>query len=198
MTSEVNDERPMYGTRFADAATFACEQHHGQRRKGSGAPYVTHPMAVASLVAEFGGDEDQAIAALLHDVMEDCDVGRDDIAERFGEPVAQMVESCTDAVEQPKPPWRPRKEAHIAHVRTLPAGHKLVIACDKLHNARSIATDRGRKSVGETVWDRFRADRPDVIWYYCAMAEALRDGWYNEVLDELDRTIATFELDCLS
>ena len=185
--------RPMYGPRFADAFDFACEQHHGQRRKGSGAPYVTHPMAVASLVAEYGGDEEQAIAALLHDTIEDCDVTRADIVERFGDRVADMVDACTDAVESPKPPWRPRKEAHIEHVRGLSPTMKLVIACDKLHNARSIVADRHRKSVGEEVWTRFRAARPDVIWYYRAMAAALREGWASEALDELDRTIDAFE-----
>ncbi len=191
--SDALDERPMYGARLVSAVEFACTHHSGQRRKGSGAPYVTHPMAVASLVAEFGGDEEQAIAAMLHDIIEDCDVMREDVAERFGERVAEMVEACTDTDATPKPPWRPRKEAHIAHVRGLTPDKKLVIACDKLHNARSIVTDRHRSSVGEVVWTRFRADRVDVIWYYKAMAEALRDGWQSEVLDELDRTIDAFE-----
>ncbi len=190
MTTPAHDPRPMYGPRFAAALDFACTQHEGQRRKGSGSPYITHPLAVASLIGDYGGDEDQAIAGLLHDVMEDCEVSREEIAERFGAPVAEIVTACTDTTQKPKPPWRPRKEAYIAHLRDQPARTKLVVACDKLHNAQSIDRDRQRSSVGEAVWSRFSAERADVLWYYRTVCEALGRGWSHELLDELRRTVA--------
>jgi len=178
-----------YGPRFDSALSFAASCHFGQHRKGGGAPYVTHPMAVASIVADFGGDEDQAIAALLHDVIEDCGVSEEQIAQRYGERVARIVVACTDATEQPKPPWKPRKKAHIERVRHQPGEVKLVIAADKLHNASSILRDRRRASVGEQIWERFSADRDDVVWYYRAMASALGEGWQHELLNELDDAI---------
>lgn len=182
---------PSYGPRFESALTFACFCHYGQRRKGSGAPYVIHPLAVAAIVGQYGGDEDQAIAALLHDVLEDCDIAHDDIAERYGEHVAAIVAACTDATARPKPPWRGRKEAHIERVRHQPAEVKLVIAADKLHNAGSILRDRRR--VGEKVWDRFSADKDDVLWYYRTMAAALAEGWAHALVDELKHTVGQME-----
>ncbi len=179
----------MYGPRFESALAFACSQHHGQRRKGSGAPYITHPLAVASIVGHYGGDEDQAIAALLHDTMEDCGVRYEEIAARYGERVARIVAACTDTTEQPKPPWRPRKEAHIAKVQSEPAEVKLVICADKLHNAQSILCDLRRATVGASVWDRFNAERDDVLWYYRAIAEALAHDWPHELCSELHHAV---------
>jgi (p)ppGpp synthase/HD superfamily hydrolase len=190
MSNEKKAERErIYGPRFEKAMAFAASCHHGQSRKGSGAPYITHPMAVSSLVGEYGGDEDQAIAGLLHDVMEDCGIASDDLVVRFGERVARIVVACTDTTEQPKPPWRQRKEQHVSHVREQPAEVKLVLGCDKLHNASCIVRDLQRESVGALVWDRFRAERPDVLWYYRAMHAALAHQWHNEVLSELERMI---------
>jgi (p)ppGpp synthase/HD superfamily hydrolase len=184
-----------YGDRFADALSFASQKHDGQIRKGSGAPYISHPIAVASLVADYGGDEDQAIAALLHDTMEDCGVEEDELRQRFGQRVSNIVRACTDTTEQPKPPWKARKVAHIAKVSKLGSEVKLVVAADKLHNATSIARDLARPSVGTEVWERFRAPKPEVRWYYRAMLEALASGWQNEILNELHATIATIESD---
>jgi (p)ppGpp synthase/HD superfamily hydrolase len=179
-----------YGARFARALEFATTSHEHQERKSVGAPYITHPLAVASLVGEYGGDEDQAIAALLHDVMEDCHVTRAQLRADFGETVARIVVACTDTTVLPKPPWRERKEAHLEHVRGEPGRVKLVIAADKLHNASCIVRDLHRKSVGQLVWSRFRATKDEVIWYYRAMTEALGVGWQSELLDELGRTVA--------
>jgi (p)ppGpp synthase/HD superfamily hydrolase len=180
----------MYGPRFESALAFACSAHFGQRRKGDGAPYITHPLAVAALVGQYGGDEDQAIAALLHDVMEDCGVSRAVIEARYGSRVAIIVEACTDTTERPKPPWRPRKEAHVQRARREPPDVKLVIAADKLHNAHSILRDLRRRSVGEAVWQRFSARRDEVIWYYRAMAEALAADWDHELAAELGHAVA--------
>ena len=162
-----------FGPRFESALTFACSKHAGQTRKGNGAPYITHVIAVASLVGEYGGDEDQAIAALLHDVVEDCDVSAEEIAALFGARVASIVTVCTDATTHPKPPWQARKEAHVEKVRAATADAKLVIACDKLHNTQSIVRDRRRPSVGESVWSRFSTGREGMVWYLQAMREAL-------------------------
>ena len=147
-------------------------------------------MAVASIVGQYGGDEDQAIAALLHDVIEDCGVAESRIRDRYGSRVAAIVAACTDTTERPKPPWRPRKEAHIAKVRGQPAEVKLVMAADKLHNALCILRDGRRPSVGEQVWSRFSADKPDVLWYYAAMADAIGEGWDHELHGELKHAVA--------
>jgi GTP pyrophosphokinase len=187
----MNMNRRNYGPRFESALAFACACHFGQHRKGSGAPYIIHPLAVASIVGQYGGDEDQAVAALLHDVMEDCGVSRDTIAGRYGERVAGIVEACTDSTERPKPAWRPRKEAHIERLRGEEAFTKLVVAADKLHNAESIVRDRARPSVGDTVWERFSASRDEVLWYYAAISDALAEGWEHDLLDELRSTVAS-------
>jgi GTP pyrophosphokinase len=180
----------MYGPRFESALAYACAAHYGQRRKGSGAPYVTHPIAVAAIVGQYGGDEEQAIAGLLHDTMEDCGVKRELIAARWGERVADIVASCTDTTIIPKPPWRARKEAHLVKVRPLSPDTKLVMAADKLHNAQSILSDLRRQSVGDVVWSRFSAERNDVLWYYLAMTEALGHGWSHELHDELAHAVS--------
>ncbi|MBI4702643.1 MAG: bifunctional (p)ppGpp synthetase/guanosine-3',5'-bis(diphosphate) 3'-pyrophosphohydrolase [Deltaproteobacteria bacterium] len=181
---------PAYGARFESALTFACSRHFGQERKGNGAPYITHPLAVAALVGEYGGDEDQAIAALLHDVLEDCGVTETDVALRYGARVARIVASCTDTTLRPKPPWPQRKQAFLARLRGAPPDVKLVVAADKLHNAQAIVRDLRRASVGDKVWSRFRAGREDVLWYYRAAVDALTDGWSHELCDELRAVVA--------
>ncbi|MEM1033927.1 MAG: HD domain-containing protein [Myxococcota bacterium] len=181
-----------YGPRFASALTYAAELHRGQRRKGGGVPYIVHPLAVASVVGTYGGDEDQAIAALLHDAIEDCGVGAETIAARYGERVAGLVVAATDSDAHPRPPWRARKAAHIARVRRLDADAKLVVAADKLHNATSILRDLRR---GREVWGWFSAPRDQVRWYYRAMAEALRDGWPHPLAAELSFAVAALHAD---
>ncbi len=128
--------------RLADATCFALSIHARQTRKGSGIPYIAHLLGVASLVLEHGGDEEQAIAGLLHDAIEDAGAQQESvIADRFGPRVAGMVRDCTDADTLPKPPWRARKEAYIAHLESVGSDALLVSASDKLHNARAICTD---------------------------------------------------------
>src|SRR5947209_2209991 len=125
--------------RFEDALVFATQLHAGQRRKGSATPYVAHLLAVAAIVLENEGNEDEAIAALLHDAIEDQGGAptREMIRERFGNRVVEIVDGCTDAEVIPKPPWRARKEAYIAHLRGATPSVRLVSAADKLHNARA-------------------------------------------------------------
>jgi GTP pyrophosphokinase len=144
-----------YGEKFEDALVYAARLHRDQARKGSRVPYVTHLLAVAAIVGENGGTEEEVVAALLHDAPEDAG-GRErleEIRERYGDEVAEIVAGCTDTYEDPKPAWRPRKEAYVAHVAEASSSVRLVSAADKLHNARSILADL--RSLGEELWDRF-------------------------------------------
>src|SRR5579859_2794514 len=124
------------GPRFLRAFLFAAEKHSGQTRKASTIPYIAHLMGVASLVLEAGGDEDLAIAALLHDVVEDCGGAPmlREVRRRFGARVAKVVDGCTDAYDVPKPPWRERKDSYIARLKKEDAETRLVSAADKLNN----------------------------------------------------------------
>lgn len=159
--------------RFEEALSYAAQLHAKQIRKGSGVPYVSHLLGVASLVLEHDGNEDEAIAALLHDAIEDQGVTREQIAAKYGEAVAEIVQGCTDGVPDAttgqKPPWRQRKEAYIAHIDdTRPASIRLVSAADKLHNIRSIITDY--RTQREELWSRFSGGR-ETIWYYRALSD---------------------------
>lgn len=179
-----------YGNRAGEALAWAFELHRGQRRKASETPYVTHLLAVAALVGEHGGDEDQFIAALLHDAVEDQGgpAVAAELAARFGPRVAAMVACCTDTDEEPKPPWRARKEAHLAHVAAAPPEARLIVAADKIHNARTTARDLRRD--GPAVFGRFRGGREGTLWYYAAMHAALGEGWDHPILDELAEAVA--------
>lgn len=179
--------------RFEEALVFAAQLHRDQRRKGSNVPYVSHLLAVSSLVIEHGGDEDQAIAALLHDAIEDQGgpKARDEILRRFGERVTEIVEGCTDSQADPKPPWRTRKEAYIAGVGEQSPAVKLVCAADKLHNARCVLGDY--RTVGEEVWQRFVGGREGTLWYYGALVKALVRTGRTPLVDELERVVGEIE-----
>lgn len=151
------------------AFEYANTWHRDQARKSTTLPYILHPMGVASLVLEAGGDEEQAIAALLHDVPEDCggEARLIEILEMFGPRVEAMVRGCSDSLvaeKEDKAPWRERKQAHIDHVATAHMDTLIVTAADKVHNGRAIATDL--QTIGNEVWNRFNASRDDIIWYY--------------------------------
>lgn len=180
--------------RFRDALAFAAEIHDGQVRKGSAVPYVSHLLAVCALVLEHGGDEDEAIAALLHDAIEDqaehlggAEALRREIEARFGPAVLAIVNGCTDADTLPKPPWRARKVAYLAHLRVAPPSIRLVAAADKLHNARCVLEDY--RSLRERLWARFHGGRDGTLWYYREVAEALREGGPAALSQALDRTL---------
>jgi (p)ppGpp synthase/HD superfamily hydrolase len=157
--------------RLSDAFAYAARIHAAQRRKGTDIPYISHLMAVAGLVLEHGGDEDPAIAALLHDAIEDCGAEHEaEIASRFGPRVAAIVRDCTDADVQPKPPWRVRKEAYLAHLAQVPRDSLLVSAADKLHNARAIVADL--RTHGPAMMSRFNGGLDGTLWYYRSLADA--------------------------
>ena len=156
--------------KFSAAVTLAAQAHATQLRKGSQIPYIAHPLGVASLVLEFGGDEEQAIAALLHDVIEDTGPEYvQPIREQFGARVLALVEACTDGVPDTagdKGPWKQRKKRYLAHLVTAPADALLISACDKLYNARAILDDLLNPEVGSAVFSRFKPAKSETLWYY--------------------------------
>ncbi len=183
----------MLGRRFEEALVYAAHLHRRQTRKGSRTPYIAHLLAVASLVLESGGDEDEAIAALLHDAAEDQG-GRatlEEIRLRFGERVAAIVEECSDTFETPKPPWEERKRAYLKHLRTASPAARRVSLADKLHNARSLLRDYHRE--GERIWARFTGGRRGTLWYYRSVAEVFRTTGDDEYTRELGRVVAELE-----
>jgi len=178
-----------YSPRILDAAALAYECHAGQRRKNSEVPYIVHPFAVAALVGEYGGTEEQFIAALLHDTVEDGGglPVLERIRARFGDPVAEWVWACSDSHTQPKPPWRARKEKHLAVMADAAPELKLILAADKLHNVRAIALSH--RSDGATVWDRFNGGREGTRWYYQEALTALCSHWEHSILIELGKAV---------
>jgi (p)ppGpp synthase/HD superfamily hydrolase len=157
---------------LSDAAAHALAIHADQVRKGAGTPYIGHLLSVAGLVIEYGGDEEQAIAGLLHDAIEDVGPAQEAvIAERFGPRVARIVRACTDADTMPKPPWRARKEAYLRHLETADEDALLVSAADKLHNARAIASDL--RTHGPGMFARFNAGQAGTLWYYGEVSRVL-------------------------
>ena len=181
---------PILTEKFEQALVYANSIHREQMRKGTDIPYMSHLMSVAALTLEHGGDEDQAIAALLHDAAEDCG-GHErlsDIRNKFGDGVADMVSDCTDGWTEPKPDWRPRKEAYIASITTKRERSLLVTLADKTHNARTIVADL--ENIGDNIWSRFSAERDEVIWYYESLASALGLRMNVRLVDELHRCTA--------
>jgi len=182
-----------YGEKFGEALDYAVRVHRDQRRKGTRVPYVTHLLAVAAIVGENGGTEDEVVAALLHDAPEDQG-GRErleDIREKFGDEVAGIVAGCSDTYEDPKPSWRERKEEYVAHIGDAPEFVRLVSAADKLHNARTILADL--RVVGDEVWQRFTGGREGTLWYYRALVAAFGAAGSNAVVEELDRVVSELE-----
>lgn len=184
---------PILGRRFHAAMVFAARKHAQQTRKKTRIPYIAHLMSVCALVLEAGGDEDLAIAALLHDVVEDCggEPMLKEVRRRFGARVAHVVAGCTDADTYPKPPWRQRKAAYLKHLKTADADVRLVSAADKLHNARSILLDY--RKLGEPVWERFAGKREGTLWYYRALTTELCRRKPNRVVFELARVVEELE-----
>lgn len=184
--------------RFNRALQLAIEAHAGQVRKGTentaglALPYITHPVAVAALVQRYGGTEDQVIAALLHDVLEDGGPQwARPIREAFGANVLELVEFCTDGLPDEtgrKPPWRERKEAYLEHLREADGPGLLVSACDKLANLQAILLDL--TEVGEAVWARFTGKKAGTLWYYGALVEAFAGRVPAALEQALERDLA--------
>jgi (p)ppGpp synthase/HD superfamily hydrolase len=177
---------------------FANDLHMDQLRKGTPIPYISHLLGVASIALEHGATEDEAIAAMLHDAVEDQGgrPTRDRIRRHFGEEVARIVDECTDADVMPKPPWKERKVAYIEHLSGASRSGLLVSASDKLHNARAVLADY--RSIGERVWKRFKGKRHGTLWYYRALVDKYREigSVPAGLVDELDRTVTEIERLC--
>jgi (p)ppGpp synthase/HD superfamily hydrolase len=181
------------------ALKFASRLHAQQTRKGSGAPYISHLLAVAAIALEHGATEKEAIAALLHDAVEDQG-GRetlDKIRRRYGKRVARIVAACSDTDQSPKPPWRERKEAYVARLQSEPYSVRLVVAADKLHNARDLLSSY--RVQGEDLWSQFTGGRDGTLWYYRAVVGALTDAampeeqQLNAIIEEINRTLAALQ-----
>jgi len=183
------NDRPLYSPRLGEALVFAAEAFRATRRKGSDVPYLTHLLAVAALVGENGGDEDQLIAAVLHDYLEDIpDASAAVLEKRFGHEVTRMVEGLSEIRGHPKPAWEVRKKEYLERLETAPPKVKLISACDKLHNVRSVR--RALRTEGEKIWERFTRGRAGTLWYYGKVVEALSRGWDGEILAELRAEVA--------
>ncbi len=179
----------MLTTRFEDALVFATRLHAKQVRKGSKVPYVAHLLGVTALVLEAGGDEDQAIAALLHDAVEDQG-GRptlEAIRSRYGERVAALVDGCTDAYQIPKPPWKKRKLEYLEHLQHVGVEIRLVSLADKVHNGRAILADLRR--YGSKAWDKFNGGKEGSLWYYRSLLEVFRGTGQDVLTDDLQRIV---------
>ncbi len=186
--SDSDRPAPCYSERLDQALSFAAREFRHRVRKGTGVPYLTHLLGVMVIVAEHGGDEDQMIAALLHDYLEDIEGSSVEALEReFGERVARFVVALSDTTVRPKPPWEERKRRYIEQVRMEPPDLKLVSAADKLHNASSLL--REHADIGESLWDRFNATRDQTLWYYREIIRALGHEWQHPVLDELTTVV---------
>lgn len=184
---------PNLGPRLQQAFRYAAEKHAGQTRKQTAVPYLSHLLAAASLVLEAGGDEDLTIAALLHDVVEDCGgmPRLREIRRKFGPRVAKVVEGCTDSFRDPKPPWLERKKAYLRNLKNEDSETRLVSACDKLHNVRTLLTDY--REQGESVWERFQGKREGTLWYYRAISDEFRRRGPNRITREVEIAVEELE-----
>jgi len=172
-------------SRFEGALILATRLHTNQIRKGARVPYVAHLLAVTALVLEDGGDEDQAIAALLHDAVEDQGgiETLDVIRRRFGVRVAHIVEGCSDSFESPKPPWRERKVIYLRHLREADIDILRVSLADKLHNACSILRDLQKN--GDVIWERFKGGKDGTLWYYRTLVAIFHENDFSPMVSEL-------------
>ena len=184
----------MLTARYDEAFQYAHELHGNQKRKGTTIPYISHLMIVSALVIENGGTEDQAIGALLHDAAEDQGgtATLDVVRERFGDVVAEIVSDCTDAWDEPKPQWRPRKEAYLAELPAKPQRSLLVSLADKTHNAEAILFDY--RVLGDELWDRFNGGADGTRWYYRSLAEFFAKEMPGRLSDRLSRAATAFSV----
>jgi len=188
-----------FSPHFGEALAYATQLHSKQIRKGTEIPYISHLLAVSSIALENGADEETAIAAILHDAVEDQ--GGKSTAEairlRFGNKVADIVQACSDTDAIPKPPWRKRKEDYLAHLQTASREALLVSASDKLHNSRAILADQ--RQLGSRIWDRFTGGREGSLWYYRSLVTIFRERFakldpeHLSLIDELERVVSEIE-----
>jgi len=187
-------ETPQLSTRFEVALVYATRLHANQVRKGSGIPYISHLLSVAALVLEDGGNEDEAIAALLHDAIEDQGGAktREEIRQRFGGKVISIVDGCTESETLPKAPWKERKLNYLEKIRLAGLEVQRVSLADKLHNARSILADEDRE--GKEVWHKFTGGKEGTLWFYRSLLEVYQQKSFSFLTQELARVISRLEV----
>ncbi|MBE9124780.1 MULTISPECIES: HD domain-containing protein [unclassified Coleofasciculus] len=187
-------ETPQLSTRFEAALVYATRLHNHQVRKGSNVPYISHLLSVAALVLEDGGDEDEAIAALLHDAIEDQggETTRAEIRQRFGERVVCIVDGCTEDKTLPHLRWKERKLKYLEKLRLAPPEVRRVSLADKLHNVRSIVADWER--VGESVWQKFKGGKEETLWFYRSFLEIYQPQGSNFFTLELARLLSRLDV----
>lgn len=187
------EKRPALSQEFISALSYAARLHGSQIRKRTERPYIGHLLGVASIVIEYDGDEEMAIAALLHDAVEDQGglPRLREVRRKFGERVAEIVDGCTDAYSEPKSPWLDRKCAYLARLSKESADVRLVSAADKLSNARETLHDL--RVHGEGVFERFAGKKEGTLWYYRALVKAFRAAGSNPLIEELDRVVSELE-----
>lgn len=176
-------------SRFDEALAYASRIHSGQIRKGTGTPYIAHVLGVTALVIEDGGDEDEAIAALLHDAIEDRGAAlRDEIRTLFGERVLAIVDGCTDSDTFPKPPWKQRKDRYLASLGVASPEVLRVSTADKLHNVRSLLFAYRQR--GEALWYLFNGQKEGTLWYYNEVSTILKARSNSRLTEELRLAVA--------
>lgn len=193
MGPQERDGQDVLGNRFEAALIYALHLHAQQKRKGTTVPYISHLLAVAAIVLEDGGSEDEAIAALLHDAIEDQggEPTRQEIRRSFGDKVVEIVNGCTDTDETPKPPWLERKKRYLEHLRGASPEVLRVSAADKLHNARAVLSELRRH--GKSVWGRFKGGREGTLWYYRRCVQVFHESGPSFLVEELDRVVSELE-----
>ena len=190
---EMVKENIILSNQYLKALEYANFHHKDQKRKQTDIPYISHCLAVSSLVLEAGGDEAQAIGGLLHDIAEDCggEIRLVEIKDLFGSRIEKIVRGCSDSLtesEENKSPWKERKEKHLDKLRNSDEDILIVTGADKTHNAKAIATDLG--IIGDDIWKRFNAPKSEIIWYYESVYEVLNNNEISEfLLSQLENSI---------
>lgn len=181
--------------KFASALIYATRLHANQTRKISGVPYVAHLLSVAALVLEAGGNEEEAIAGLLHDAVEDQggQSTREEIYQLFGETVVAIIDGCTESDVDPKPPWEERKKKYLQNLRHASPSVRRVSLADKLHNARSLLADY--RQYGSSIWSQFKAGKDRTLWFYQQLQQIYIETGSDFLTEEFSRVIQELNQD---
>jgi (p)ppGpp synthase/HD superfamily hydrolase len=183
----------MLSDKFATALVYATHLHANQTRKISGVPYVAHLLSVAALVLEARGTETEAIAALLHDAIEDQGGSqtREKIREMFGDEVVEIIDGCSECDTYPKPPWKERKHKYLENLRHASPSVRLVSLADKLHNARSLLLDCRQN--GNDIWSEFKAGKEGTLWFYGELLHIYQATGTDLLTEEFARSLEELE-----
>ncbi|MBD2667290.1 hypothetical protein B6N60_04744 [Richelia sinica FACHB-800] len=181
--------QPRLTEKFTTALVYATRLHGHQARKVSGVPYISHLLSVAALVLEAGGTEEEAIASLLHDSIEDQGgkSTRTEIMQLFGERVVGIIDGCTEWDTPPKPPWLERKQRYLDHLRDASPSVRLVSLADKLHNARSLLADWQKR--GDIIWTEFSSSPEKTLWFYQSLLEVYQQTASDWMTQEFERVV---------